>query len=78
MVVHGAAGRTSSRVWNGLGCLASYRAFDRKEAARDVEPPQERERRRAIYGIDREDLGGAGPHLPHESHPLTSVVQPEA
>lgn len=49
--------------WDGPGCLVCYEAFDPEEAARDLEGPREREMRRAIYGVDHDDLDRTGPSV---------------
>lgn len=49
--------------WDGPGCLVCYDAFDPEEAARDLEGPQEKETRRATYGVDHDDLDQTGPSV---------------
>lgn len=49
--------------WDEPGCLVCYGAFDPEEAARDLEDPQEKETRRATYGVDHDDLDQTGPSV---------------
>jgi hypothetical protein len=46
--------------WDGDGCLVCLRLLDLKEAREDLDTPEGRADREAIYGIYR-DVGGSGP-----------------
>lgn len=49
--------------WNRPGCLHCINLLDLKEVERDLENAGQREQRRQIYGVDREDLHEKGPSV---------------
>jgi len=49
--------------WDGSGCLVCWGVLDVAEAQRELEDPEARKNRQAIYGVDRADLGEAGPSV---------------
>ena len=61
----GAVSRYGGRVCaaRGEGCLVCLRQLDMAEAQRELEGPEARKAREAIYGIDKEHLGRTGPSV---------------
>jgi hypothetical protein len=49
--------------WNGEGCLVCLSVLNLEEARLDLETPQARTDREAIYGLRRGELGDAGPSV---------------
>ncbi len=49
--------------WDGQGCIVCYDELDIAEAQEDLENPEARQARKAIYGISHEDLNEAGPSV---------------
>jgi len=49
--------------WDGEGCLVCWGVLDIAEAQRELEDPEARKNRQAIYGVDRADLEEAGPSV---------------
>ena len=49
--------------WNGEGCIFCFGILDRDEAQRELEDPEARKNREAIYGIDRAELNEIGPSV---------------
>lgn len=50
-------------VWDRPGCLHCLDLLDMKEVERDLETAGQREQRRKIYGVDRDDLDEKGPSV---------------
>lgn len=48
---------------NGAGCLVCMQELDREAAREDLENPEARKDREAIYGVTRDELGVAGPSV---------------
>lgn len=49
--------------WNGRGCLVCFNELDIASAQQDLMRELEHRDREAIYGVDREALGSAGPSV---------------
>lgn len=49
--------------WEGQGCLVCCGLLDTAEAQRDLEDPEARKTRDAIYGVKQEELGESGPSV---------------
>ena len=49
--------------WDGHGCLVCWGRLDTAEAQQDLEDPEERKTRDAIYGVKREALNESGPSV---------------
>lgn len=48
---------------DGSGCLACMNVLDMDEADRDLRSDADKRNRERVYGIDRQDLGDAGPSV---------------
>lgn len=49
--------------WGGSGCAVCYGEIDATEAQADLENPEQRRARAALYGVPIEALGAAGPSV---------------
>lgn len=49
--------------WNGSGCPVCYEELDIGDAQADLESPDQRRTRAALYGVEPEALGHAGPSV---------------
>lgn len=49
--------------WDGQGCIVCYDQLDIAEVQEDLESPEARKTRKAIYGVPQESLNEAGPSV---------------
>jgi molybdopterin-synthase adenylyltransferase len=64
-------------LWERPGCLCCCGVLDMNEAQRELASPEEIQNRRAIYGLNPEDLGGIDPSIATLNGVVASIATTE-